>query len=421
MTKDVFSIRGGIPLKGQLTIDGSKNSAVALIPALILGDEPVVLKDVPNIADTKTLFAILRELGGIVTQLSAGVFEIDPRPMVAMPLPEGNVKKLRASYYLMGAMLGRFHEAVVGLPGGCYLGPRPIDQHVKGFEALGARVTNEQGAIYLRAEHLEGARIYLDTASVGATINLMLAAVKADGQTVIENAAMEPEIVDVASLLNQMGGRIIGAGTNRIRIIGVPRLHGCEHTVIPDRIEAGTYLIMAAATNGDVRLNNVIAEHLEPVVAKLRESGVQIERGEDFISVHPRKAPLKAVDIQAMAYPGFPTDLQQPFLTLLTQVEGTALVTDTIYSARFKQVDELKRMGAVINVEGRTAIVRSSQRLSGAIVTASDLRAGAALVTAGLMADGVTVVQEIAHIERGYAHIVEKLSGLGADIERIPF
>lgn len=421
MTKDVFSIRGGIRLKGQLTIGGSKNSAVALIPALILGDEPVVLKDVPNISDTKTLFAILRELGGIVTQLSAGVFEIDPRPMVAMPLPEGNVKKLRASYYLMGAMLGRFHEAVVGLPGGCYLGPRPIDQHVKGFEALGARVTNEHGAIYLRAKHLEGARIYLDTASVGATINLMLAAVKADGQTVIENAAMEPEIVDVASLLNQMGGRIIGAGTNRIRIVGVPRLHGCEHTVIPDRIEAGTYLIMAAATNGDVRLNNVIAEHLESVVAKLRESGVQIERGEDFISVHPRKNPLQAVDIQAMAYPGFPTDLQQLFLTLLTQVEGTALVTDTIYSARFKQVDELKRMGAIINVEGRTAIVRSSQRLSGAIVTASDLRAGAALVTAGLMADGVTVVQEIAHIERGYANIVEKLSGLGADIERIPF
>lgn len=418
MTTDVFKIKGGKPLNGKVKIDGSKNSAVALIPALILGDEPVILEGVPDISDTHTLFEILSEIGGTVTELASGTFEIDPRAMVSMPLPEGNVKKLRASYYLMGAMLGRFNEAVVGLPGGCYLGPRPIDQHIKGFEALGAKVTNEQGAIYLRAEKMLGNRMYLDTASVGATINLMLAAVKAEGQTVIENAAKEPEIVDVASLLNQMGARIVGAGTDRIRIVGVDYLHSCRHVVIPDRIEAGTYMIMAAATNGHVQIDNVILEHLEPLVAKLLEMNVPLELGEDYVIVKPHEELLQPVDIQAMTYPGFPTDLQQPFVTLLTQADGASVVTDNIYSARFKQVDELNRMGAHIYVEGRTAIVKEAATLNGTVVTASDLRAGAALVTAGLIASGETIIQEVSHIERGYSNIIEKLQGLGAEIER---
>ena len=410
-------IAGGDHLKGTVRISGAKNSAVALIPATILADSPVTIEGLPDISDVEILKDLLEEIGGKV-ELCNDDMTVDPSSMISMPLPNGKVKKLRASYYLMGAMLGRFKKAVIGLPGGCHLGPRPIDQHIKGFEALGASVTNEQGAIYLRADELRGARIYLDVVSVGATINIMLAAVRAKGRTIIENAAKEPEIIDVATLLTNMGAKIKGAGTDVIRIEGVENLHGCRHTIIPDRIEAGTYMILGAAVGKGVVIDNVIPHHLESLIAKLREMGVRIESGDDQIFVERGPEPLKAVDIKTLVYPGFPTDLQQPFTTLLTNATGSSMVTDTIYGARFKHIDELRRMNANIKVEGRTAIINGPIQLQGAKVKASDLRAGAALVIAGLLADGVTEVTGLEHIDRGYSHLVEKLTGLGATVWR---
>jgi UDP-N-acetylglucosamine 1-carboxyvinyltransferase len=410
-------IAGGDLLKGTVRISGAKNSAVALIPATILADSPVTIEGLPDISDVEILKDLLEEIGGKV-ELCNDDMTVDPSSMISMPLPNGKVKKLRASYYLMGAMLGRFKKAVIGLPGGCHLGPRPIDQHIKGFEALGASVTNEQGAIYLRADELRGARIYLDVVSVGATINIMLAAVRAKGRTIIENAAKEPEIIDVATLLSNMGAKIKGAGTDVIRIEGVEKLHGCRHTIIPDRIEAGTYMILGAAVGKGVVIDNVIPHHLESLIAKLREMGVRIESGDDQIFVERGPEPLKAVDIKTLVYPGFPTDLQQPFTTLLTNATGSSMVTDTIYGARFKHIDELRRMNANIKVEGRTAIINGPIQLQGAKVKASDLRAGAALVIAGLLADGVTEVTGLEHIDRGYSHLVEKLTGLGATVWR---
>lgn len=412
-----LKIAGGYPLKGTVRISGAKNSAVALIPATILADSPVTIEGLPEISDVEILKGLLEEIGGFVT-FSNNTMVVDPSQMISMPLPNGKVKKLRASYYLMGAMLGRFKKAVIGLPGGCHLGPRPIDQHIKGFEALGARVTNEQGAIYLRADELRGARIYLDVVSVGATINIMLAAVLAKGRTIIENAAKEPEIIDVATLLTNMGAKIKGAGTDVIRIEGVEELHGCKHTIIPDRIEAGTYLIIGAAMGEGITIDNVIPQHLESLIAKLREMGVPVEVYDDQVYVGKSDKLLKAVDIKTLVYPGFPTDLQQPFTTLLTKADGTSVVTDTIYSARFKHVDELRRMSANIKVEGRSAIVSGPVKLQGAKVKASDLRAGAALVIAGLMAEGITEITGVEHIDRGYSHIVEKLNGLGATVWR---
>ncbi|SEO22908.1 UDP-N-acetylglucosamine 1-carboxyvinyltransferase [Amphibacillus marinus] len=409
-------VEGGKPLKGSVRIGGAKNSAVALLPATILADSEVVIEGLPDISDVETLSALLEEIGGKVKRNGESV-HINPAQMTAMPLPNGKVKKLRASYYFMGAMLGRFKRAVIGLPGGCHLGPRPIDQHIKGFEALGATVTNEQGAIYLRAEKLVGARIYLDVVSVGATINIMLAAVKAEGKTVIENAAREPEIIDVATLLTSMGANIKGAGTDVIRIEGVEKLSGCMHTIIPDRIEAGTYTIMAAAIGEDVLIDNVIPQHLEPLLAKLREMGVEIEEGEEQLRIRS-SSHLSAVDIKTLVHPGFPTDLQQPFTSLLTKAEGTAIVTDTIYSARFKHIDELRRMSAQIKVEGASAIVTGPTKLQGAKVRASDLRAGAALIIAGLIADGITEITGLEHIDRGYECLTDKLSNLGAVIWR---
>ncbi|ART78283.1 UDP-N-acetylglucosamine 1-carboxyvinyltransferase [Sutcliffiella horikoshii] len=413
-----LKILGGNQLNGTVRVSGAKNSAVALIPATILADSPVTIEGLPQISDVEILSSLLEEIGGSVS-LEGEDLTVDPSKMIAMPLPSGKVKKLRASYYLMGAMLGRFKKAVVGLPGGCHLGPRPIDQHIKGFEALGAEVTNEQGAIYLRAEELRGARIYLDVVSVGATINIMLAAVKAKGRTIIENAAKEPEIIDVATLLSSMGAKIKGAGTDVIRIDGVESLHGCKHTIIPDRIEAGTYMIMAAAAGGEMIIDNVIPTHLEPLIAKLREMGVRIDinNDQDQVLVVPGEK-LKAVDVKTLVHPGFPTDLQQPMTTLLTKAQGTSIVTDTIYSARFKHVDELRRMNGQIKVEGRSAIINGPVQLQGAKVRASDLRAGAALVIAGLLADGLTEVTGLEHIDRGYSHLEEKLEGLGATIWR---
>jgi UDP-N-acetylglucosamine 1-carboxyvinyltransferase len=411
-----LKIAGGYPLKGTVRISGAKNSAVALIPATILAESPVTIEGLPHISDVEILKALLEEIGGKV-QITDDEMTVDPSTMISMPLPNGKVKKLRASYYLMGAMLGRFKKAVIGLPGGCHLGPRPIDQHIKGFEALGAQITNEQGAIYLRADELRGARIYLDVVSVGATINIMLAAVRAKGRTIIENAAKEPEIIDVATLLTNMGAKIKGAGTDVIRIDGVDRLNGCRHTIIPDRIEAGTYMILAAAIGNGVLIDNVIPQHLESLTAKLREMGVKIESGDDQIFVSGAEK-LKAVDIKTLVYPGFPTDLQQPFTTLLTKAHGVSVVTDTIYGARFKHIDELRRMNANIKVEGRSAIINGPIQLQGAKVKASDLRAGAALFIAGLMAEGITEVTGLEHIDRGYSGLVEKLNGLGATVWR---
>ncbi|MET3684162.1 UDP-N-acetylglucosamine 1-carboxyvinyltransferase [Alkalibacillus flavidus] len=413
---DKLLIEGGHKLNGEVRISGAKNSAVALLPATILAESEVTIEGLPNISDIDILKELLEDIGGEVSQDGEDV-TINPANMVSMPLPNGRVKKLRASYYFMGAMLGRFKKAVIGLPGGCNLGPRPIDQHIKGFEALGAKVTNEQGAIYLQADELVGAKIYLDVVSVGATINIMLAAVKAKGKTTIENAAKEPEIIDVATLLNSMGANIKGAGTDVIRIEGVDELNGCQHTIIPDRIEAGTYTILAASKGEEVTIDNVIPTHLESLTAKLREMGVEIEESTDYLIVRGNR-PLSNVDIKTLVYPGIPTDLQQPFTSLLTQAEGTSIVTDTIYQARFKHIDELRRMNASIKVEGNSAVVSGQTPLEGAKVKASDLRAGAALVIAGLMADGVTEVVGLDHIERGYDQITEKLKNLGAVVWR---
>lgn len=409
-------IEGGHPLNGRVRISGAKNSAVALLPASILADTEVTLEGLPSISDVFTLGDLLEEIGGTVAWNGQNI-TINPENMMAMPLPNGKVKKLRASYYFMGAMLGKFKKAVIGLPGGCYLGPRPIDQHIKGFEALGAKVTNEQGAIYLRADELRGARIYLDVVSVGATINIMLAAVKAKGRTIIENAAKEPEIIDVATLLTNMGAKIKGVGTDVIRIEGVPHLHGCRHTIIPDRIEAGTYAIAAAAQGQEVIIDNVISQHIESLIAKLREMGVTVEESDEQLLIRPN-GQLNSVDIKTLVYPGFPTDLQQPFTTLLTKARNTGVITDTIYSARLKHVDELRRMNAMIKVEGGSVIVSGPVQLEGAKVKASDLRAGAALIIAGLIANGITEITGVDHIDRGYENITDKLIALGARIWR---
>ncbi len=409
-------IEGGYPLEGKVNISGAKNSAVALIPAAILADTPVTIDNLPKISDVQLLSELLEEIGG-KTVLDEDSLTVYPENMFAMPLPNGKVKKLRASYYMMGAMLGKFKQAVIGLPGGCNLGPRPIDQHIKGFEALGAKVTNEQGAIYLRADELKGAKIYLDLVSVGATINIMLAAVKAKGRTTIENAAKEPEIIDVATLLTSMGAKIKGAGTDVIRIDGVEQLHGCRHSIIPDRIEAGTYIIMAAAVGQQVLIDNVIPDHFESLIAKLREMGVHIETNEEQVLVFGSET-LKGVDVKTLVYPGFPTDLQQPFSSLLTRANGTSIVTDTIYSARFKHIDELGRMGADVKVEGRSSIINGACQLQGAKVRASDLRAGAALIIAALMAKGITEITGVEHIDRGYELLEQKLKSLGAKVWR---
>ncbi len=414
---EVYKITGGNRLKGTIKVSGAKNSAVALIPASILADSPVTIEGLPAISDVLTLQALVEDIGGKVSFDQQNMV-IDPTEIISMPLPNGNVKKLRASYYFMGAMLGRFKNAAIGLPGGCHLGPRPIDQHIKGFEALGAKVTNEHGAIYLRAEELRGAKIYLDVVSVGATINIMLAAVLAKGRTTIENAAKEPEIIDVATLLSNMGAKIKGAGTNVIRIDGVEKLHGTKHTIIPDRIEAGTFMIMAAAAGDGVMIDNVIPFHVEALTAKLREMGVDVVEEDERIFI-PKAQDLQAVDVKTLVYPGFPTDLQQPFSVLLTQALGSSVITDTVYSARFKHIDELRRMNAVARVEGSTAILSGPTALEAATVRATDLRAGAALVLAGLLAEGETEVQEIQHIERGYSSLIDKLRGIGAQIQKV--
>lgn len=402
-----------------MTISGAKNSAVALIPAAILADSPVVLEGVPDIQDVHSLIEIL-EIMGVQTHFEENTLTIDPTEIVSIPMPSGKINSLRASYYFMGALLGKFGEGVVGLPGGCFLGPRPIDLHIKGFEALGATVTNEHGAMYLRTSEagLAGERIFLDMVSIGATINVMLAAVKAKGKTIIENAAREPEIIDVATLLNNMGAKIRGAGTNEIRIEGVQELHGCRHSIIPDRIEAGTYLSLAAAAGEGITIKNVIYEHLESYIAKLEEIGVRMDISEDEIYVYPSKD-LKPANVKTYPYPGFATDLQQPITPLLLKANGTSEILDTIYAKRVNHIPELARMGAQATTEGNLILLNGPSQLHGAEVVASDLRAGACLVIAGLMATGTTTVFNVEYILRGYDHIIDKLTALGADIQMV--
>lgn len=414
-------INGNKPLNGEVTISGAKNSTVALIPASILADSMVTLEGIPDIQDVRALIEILEEFNvAVAFDAEAGIMKIDPSNMISIPMPTGKIKNLRASYYFMGAILSKYGEGVIGLPGGCNLGPRPIDQHIKGFEALGATVRNEMGAIYLTSpeDGLKGDRIYLDVVSIGATINTILASVRAKGRTIIENAAKEPEIIDVCTLLNNMGAKIRGAGTDVIRIDGVHSLHGCRHTVIPDRIEAGTYLAAAAAMGEEVLVKNVIVEHLEGFVAKMDEMGVNMEIGEDSILIR-KSDDLKMVHIKALPYPGFATDLQQPITPLMLKAAGDGTIIDTVYPKRVNHIAELRRMGAGIKVESDTIFMRGPNAMSGAEVKASDLRAGACLVIAGLMAEGTTTITGVENILRGYDGIVEKLTALGADISMV--
>ena len=413
-------INGGKKLQGEVTVSGAKNSVVALIPAIILSDGVVTLDGVPAISDVDNLIEIIEVMGGSVKR-DGETLEIDPRGVKDMPMPFSKINSLRASYYFYGSLLGRYGQAIVGLPGGCDLGPRPIDLHLKAFEAMGASIFYEDEAMRIATDagqRIKGAHIYMDTVSVGATINTILAAAKADGRTVIENAAREPEIIDVATLLNNMGARVRGAGTEVITIEGVESLHGTRHQVIPDRIEAGSYIAMAAAIGKGIKIKNVLYEHLESFICKLEAMGVRMTVEEDAIFVE-EQGDLKPVDIKTSPYPGFATDLQQPMTPLLLKASGRGKIIDTIYEKRVNHVPELARMGADIQVLGGQIVYNGPTQLSGAPVKASDLRAGAALVTAGLMADGQTEITNIEFILRGYSNIIEKLSDLGADIRLI--
>lgn len=415
---DKFIIEGGSRLKGKVNISGFKNAALPIIPASLLAGDKCVIENLPSIRDVLFLKDIMGKLGATVDFSDDGVLNIDTSKIKECNATYDLAGKIRASYYLLGAGLGRFKEVQVAYPGGCDIGSRPIDQHIKGFEALGAEVEIDHGMIRCKAEKLVGAKIYLDVVSVGATINIMLAAVLAEGKTVIENAAKEPHIVDVANFLNSMGADVRGAGTDVIKINGVEKMHGCTYSVIPDQIEAGTYMIAAAATGGDIIVDNVIPKHLESITAKLKEMGVDVEEYGDSIRVNSSRK-LEGVNVKTLPYPGFPTDLQQPMTVLLSIANGTSIVTENIFEGRFKYVDELKRMGAKIKVEGRTAVIVGNDKLSATRVTATDLRAGAAMVVAGLVADGVTEVEHAYHIDRGYEKLEHKLLNLGAKIKKV--
>lgn len=412
-------INGGRPLKGEVTISGAKNSVVALIPATILADDIVTLDGVPDISDVASLIEIMTIMGAKIERKEDSLI-IDPRGVKDMPMPFGKINSLRASYYFYGSLLGRYGQATVGLPGGCDLGPRPIDLHLKAFEAMGAAMTMDGSSMKLATDGkpLQGANIYMDTVSVGATINTILAAVKAEGRTVIENAAREPEIIDVVTLLNNMGAHIRGAGTDIIIIDGVPHLHGTRHQVIPDRIEAGTYIALAAAIGEGIQINNVLYEHLESFIAKLEEMGVHMTISEDSIFVE-KQTGLKAIQIKTSPYPGFATDLQQPITPLLLTAAGRGRIVDTIYEKRVNHVPELAKMGATISTLNDHIIYEGPNQLTGSSVKATDLRAGAALVIAGLMASGTTEITNVEYILRGYSDIIHKLTQLGANIQLV--
>ena len=412
-------INGGRPLKGEVTISGAKNSVVALIPATILADDIVTLDGVPDISDVASLIEIMTIMGAKIERKEDSLI-IDPRGVKNMPMPFGKINSLRASYYFYGSLLGRYGQATVGLPGGCDLGPRPIDLHLKAFEAMGAAMTMDGSSMKLATDGkpLQGANIYMDTVSVGATINTILAAVKAEGRTVIENAAREPEIIDVVTLLNNMGAHIRGAGTDIIIIDGVQNLHGTRHQVIPDRIEAGTYIALAAAIGEGIQINNVLYEHLESYIAKLEEMGVRMTISEDSIFVE-KQTGLKAIQIKTSPYPGFATDLQQPITPLLLTAAGRGRIVDTIYEKRVNHVPELAKMGATISTLNDHIIYEGPNQLAGSSVKATDLRAGAALVIAGLMASGTTEITNVEYILRGYSDIIHKLTQLGANIQLV--
>ncbi len=410
-------IRGGNRLTGTVKVSGAKNAAVAILPAALLTDETCVIENLPYINDVTVLAEILSELGAKVALDPVGRIIIEPYYVNKYKADYKMVKRMRASYYLLGALLGRFGRAEIAFPGGCEIGVRPIDQHIKGFEALGANINIEKGVIYAEADKLVGTEIYLDVVSVGATINIMLAAVRAEGITTIVNAAKEPHVVDVANFLNNMGSNIKGAGTDVIKIKGVEKLHGCNYTIIPDQIEAGTFMIAAAATGGDVTVDKVIPKHLEAVTAKLLETGMKVVEGDDYVRVIGMGLP-RCVNLKTLPYPGFPTDLQQPMTVFLSVADGTSIITENVWESRYKHVAELRKMGANIKTEDRIAIIQGVESLTGASVSATDLRAGAALIIAGLMAEGLTQVDNLEHIDRGYERIEQKFIKLGADIER---
>ncbi len=415
---DKFVVKGGTPLKGEVVISGAKNAAVAIVAATILSDEPCILENVPEISDIGICLKILYEMGAGVRIIDKNTMRIDTRNISDPVVPYELARSMRASSYFLGTLLGRFHRADVPMPGGCDLGDRPIDQHLKAFNALGASHSIDGGVVSLRADSLLGNQIYFDFNTVGGTINAIFAAVKADGLTIIENAAKEPHIVDLANFLNSMGADIMGAGTDVIKIRGVKRLKGVTYAIIPDQIEAGTYMVAAAATKGDVWVKNVIPKHLESITAKLRKVGVTVEEYDESVHVFV-EGPLMKTTLKTLPHPGFPTDMQPQFSTLLTVADGASIVTDDIFDNRFRYVSELRRMGADITVDGTTAVIQGVNGLTGATVRASDLRAGAALVIAGMMASGTTVIENIFHIERGYENIDDKLRGLGADIKRV--
>ena len=413
-----FVIGGGNRLLGEIDISGAKNAAVAIIPAVLLCDEVCRIENLPEISDVSVMVRILYELGAKVKTVNRSTIEIDPSTVSSYTVSADMSNRMRASSYFMGAMLGRFNRSKVAPPGGCDFGVRPIDQHIKGFEALGATVTIDNGMVDARADRLIGGPVYLDKVSVGATVNIMLAAAKAAGLTVIENAAKEPHIVDLANFLNSMGANIMGAGTNVIKIRGVEKLHGTSYSIIPDQIEAGTYMLAAAITGGDVIIKNVIPKHLESIIAKMEETGAQIEQYDDSLRVIGPEKPKKC-NVITLPHPGFPTDMQPQMAVYLSVADGTSIITDSVWDNRFRYVDQLNIMGAEIQVDGRRAVINGVEKLRGAPVLATDLRAGAAMIIAGLCAEGVTEVENIEYIDRGYSNVVEKLRAVGADINRV--
>ena len=413
-----YIIKGGRPLQGEVQIGGAKNAALGIIVAAIMADEPVLIENLPEVDDVKVLLDAIEGIGAVVERIDEHTVRINGAVINDVNVDDEYIRKIRGSYYLVGALLGKYKKAVVALPGGCQIGSRPIDQHLKGFEQLGATVTIHNGKIDAYAETLIGSHIYLDCPSVGATINIMMAASLAPGRTILENAAREPHVVDVANFLNSMGANIKGAGTDVIRIKGVEKLHRTEYSIIPDQIEAGTFMFAAAATGGDVTVKNVIPKHLEATTAKLEEIGCEVEEFDDAVRVRAPKR-LHRTHVKTLPYPGYPTDMQPQIAVTLALAEGTSIVTESIFENRFKYADELSRMGANIKVEGNSAIIDGVKKLTGARVSAPDLRAGAALVIAGLAADGITVVDDIVYIQRGYENFEDKLRSLGAEIERV--
>ena len=414
-----FVINGGRQLAGEVRISGAKNAAVAILPAVLLSDEPCIIDNLPNISDVATIFRAMQSLGAQIKPISRSAVEIDPRHVNSFVVSKKMAEGMRASSYFLGALLGRMNRARVAPPGGCNFGVRPIDQHIKGFEALGAKMTIENGMVEAKAQRLAGCSVYLDVVSVGATINIMLAAAKANGLTVIENAAREPHIVDLANFLNSMGANIMGAGTGVIKIRGVKRLSGTSYSIIPDQIEAGTYMAAAVAAKGDILVTNVTPKHLESIIAKLVETGAEITEYDESVRVRMTGRPRKC-NVKTMPHPGFPTDMQPQMATVLSMAEGTSIVTEGVWDSRFRYVDQLTLMGADIQVDGKMAVITGVNELHSAPVRAVDLRAGAAMIIAGLAAKGTTEIEEIDHIDRGYEDVVEKFSALGADIKRVP-